>query len=171
MTGLTTFAMSRTGQLCRAHKSAAAQFCRSLRRQSGQTRGFFHGLLPHQNQDQFLRNAQDENPFDVADATRAGDTLVVRMKGDGREYMVNIYTKSRRMAFSYRAELPTEKDQWQEIRLPLDQFEPTSFGRVVAGMGPVDPGQVNGFGFMLSDKKPGKFRLEIEWVKVICGAK
>ena len=60
MTGLTTFAMSRTGQLCRAHKSAVAQFCRSLRRQSGQTRGFFHGLLPHQNQDQFLRGAQDE---------------------------------------------------------------------------------------------------------------
>ena len=171
MTRLTTFAISRTGQLCRAHKSAVAEFCRSLRRQSGQTRGFFHGLLPHQNQDQFLRNAQDENPFDVADATRAGDTLVVRMKDDGRECIVNTYTNSRRIAFSYRAELPTEKDQWQEIRLPLDQFEPTSFGRVVAGMGPVDPGQVNGFGFMLSDKKPGKFRLKIEWMKVICGAK
>ena len=73
MTGLTTFAMSRTGQPCRAHKSAVAEFCRSLRRHSGQTRGFFHGLLPHQNQDQFLRGAQDENPFDVADATRAGN--------------------------------------------------------------------------------------------------
>ena len=34
---------------------------------------------------------------------QAGDTLVARVKGDGREYVLNIYTKSRRMAFSYRA--------------------------------------------------------------------
>lgn len=97
----------------------------------------------------------------------AGDTLVLRVKGDGREYMVNLYTKARRMAFSYRAALPTEKDRWQEIHLPLEGFEPTSFGQVVAGMGPVDPGQINGLGFMLGDKKPGAFGLEVEWVKVL----
>jgi hypothetical protein len=28
----------------------------------------------------------------------AGDTIVVRVKGDGREYVLNLYTKSRRMA-------------------------------------------------------------------------
>jgi hypothetical protein len=37
-------------------------------------------------------------------------------------------------------------------------------------MGPIDPGQINGLGVMLSDKNPGAFRLEIEWVKVIRGA-
>ena len=71
MTRLTTFAISRTGQLCRAHKSAVAEFCRSLRRQSGQTRGFFHGLLPHQNQDQFLRGAQDEKCSRLASSCAA----------------------------------------------------------------------------------------------------
>lgn len=97
---------------------------------------------------------------------RAGDTLVLRLKGDGRTYMVNLYTKARRTAFSYRAEVPTEKDRWQEVRLPLERFEPTSFGRVVPGMGPVDPGQIDGLGIMLGDKKPGAFRLEVEWLKV-----
>jgi hypothetical protein len=34
-------------------------------------------------------------------------------------------------------------------------------------MGPVEPDQINGLGFMLSDKRPGPFRLEIHWVKVL----
>lgn len=103
-------------------------------------------------------------------AIDSGDTLVLRVKGDGRVYLVNLYTADRRMAFSYRAELPTDAAGWQEIHLPLASFEPTSFGRPVAGMGPVDPSRINGLGLMLSDKKPGPFRLELEWVKVIRGA-
>jgi hypothetical protein len=34
-------------------------------------------------------------------------------------------------------------------------------------MGPVEPGQINGLGFMLSDKRPAPFRLEVAWVKVV----
>jgi NADH dehydrogenase [ubiquinone] 1 alpha subcomplex assembly factor 1 len=98
---------------------------------------------------------------------KAGDTLVVRVEGDGREYVLNIYTKSRRMAFSYRAPLPTTKDEWREVEIPLADFIPTAFGRRVQGMGPVEPDQINGLGFMLSDKKPGKFQMQVEWVKVV----
>ena len=86
--------------------------------------------------------------------------------GDGREYVLNLYTKSRRMAFSYRAPLPTTKDEWTEVAVPLADFIPTAFGRRVQGMGPVEPDQINGLGFMLSDKKPGKFQLEVGWLKV-----
>jgi NADH dehydrogenase [ubiquinone] 1 alpha subcomplex assembly factor 1 len=100
--------------------------------------------------------------FDI----RGGDTLVVRVKGDGREYVLNIYTKSRRMAFSYRAPLPTTRDEWTEVSVPLDEFIPTSFGNRVQGMGPVEPDQINSLGFMLSDKKPGPFKLEVEWMKI-----
>lgn len=100
-------------------------------------------------------------------AIKAGDTLVVRVKGDGREYVLNIYTKSRRMAFSYRAPLPTTKDEWREVEIPLADFIPTSFGRRVQGMGPVEPDQINGLGFMLSDKKPGTFQMQVEWVKAV----
>jgi monofunctional biosynthetic peptidoglycan transglycosylase len=96
----------------------------------------------------------------------AGDTIVVRVKGDGREYVLNLYTKSRRMAFSYRAPLPTMKDEWTEVSVPLEEFIPTAFGNRVQGMGPVEPGQINSLGFMLSDKKPGPFKLEVDWVKI-----
>jgi NADH dehydrogenase [ubiquinone] 1 alpha subcomplex assembly factor 1 len=97
----------------------------------------------------------------------AGDTIVVRVKGDGREYVLNLYTKSRRVAFSYRAPLPTTNGEWTEVKVPLADFIPTSFGRQVQGMGPVAPNQIYGLGFMLSDKKPGPFRLEIDWVSVL----
>ena len=39
--------------------------------------------------------------------------------------------------------------------MPLAEFISTAFGRQVQGMGPVEPSQINGLGFMLSDKTPG----------------
>jgi len=94
------------------------------------------------------------------------DGFRVRLKGDGRTYIFNLYPKTRRMAFSYRASLPSVPDQWTEVFVPLAEFKPTSFGRQVQGKGPLPSDQISGIGFMLSDKNPGEFNLEIEWVKV-----
>jgi NADH dehydrogenase [ubiquinone] 1 alpha subcomplex assembly factor 1 len=93
-------------------------------------------------------------------------TLSLENNGGFAYYVLNIYTKSRRMAFSYRAPLPTTKDEWTEVKVPLEAFIPTAFGRQVQGLGPVDSSQINGLGFMLSDKKPGTFQMQVEWVKV-----
>jgi monofunctional biosynthetic peptidoglycan transglycosylase len=65
----------------------------------------------------------------------------------------------------------TKKDEWIEVKLPLDKFVATSFGRVVKDAGPVDPGEANGLGFLLGDKKAGPFKLEVEWIKVLRGGK
>ena len=94
------------------------------------------------------------------------DGFRIRLKGDGRTYICNLYPKTRRMAFSYRASLPTVAGQWTEVVVPLNDFTPTSFGRRVQDKGPLSPDQIGGIGFMLSDKKPGEFELEIEYVKV-----
>ena len=123
----------------------------------------FFGTLSLENNGGFASVRTKPTDLDI----KAGDTLVVRVKGDGREYVLTIYTKSRRMAFSYRAPLPTTKDEWTEVAIPLADFIPTAFGRQVQGMGPVEPSQINGLGFMLSDKKPGTFRMQVEWVKVM----
>jgi len=126
----------------------------------------FSGRLSLENNGGFASVRTKPTNFNI----HAGDTLVVRVKGDGREYVLNIYTKSRRMAFSYRTALPTMRDEWTEVSVPLDEFIPTSFGNRVQGMGAVEPDQINSLGFMLSDKKPGPFKLEVEWVKVIPAA-
>lgn len=126
----------------------------------------FSGRLSLENNGGFASVRTRPTRFDLA----AGESLVVRVKGDGREYVLNLYTASRRMAFSYRADLPTTQDEWTEVRVPLDAFVPTSFGNRVAGMGPVDPAEIRGIGFMLSDKRPGPFRMEVEWIRVEAAA-
>jgi monofunctional biosynthetic peptidoglycan transglycosylase len=98
---------------------------------------------------------------------QAGDSLVARVRGDGREYQLNLYTAERMMAFSYRAAVNTRAGEWIEVRIPLDRFEATSFGRVIREAGPVDPRSVTSIGFLLAEKSPGPFALEVAWVKVL----
>ena len=95
-----------------------------------------------------------------------GDVLLARVRGDGREYSLNLYTDRPRTAFSYRATIPTSKDEWVEIRVPLDRFVATSFGRVVTDLGPVNPAEVNAIRFMPADKTAGPFEMEVEWIAV-----
>lgn len=126
----------------------------------------FYGTLSLENNGGFASVRSREKKLDL----KRGAVLVTRIKGDGREYSMNLYVARRLIAFSYRATVPTKKNEWTEVRLPLDQFQATSFGRVVRGAGPVDPTEVNGLGFLLGDKKAGPFRLEIDWIKVEHGA-
>jgi uncharacterized surface protein with fasciclin (FAS1) repeats len=97
---------------------------------------------------------------------KSGDSIVARVRGDGREYSMNFYTPRRGTAFSYRAKFKTRKDEWAEVRIPVNNFVATSFGRVIRNQ-KLDPGQVNGLGVLLGDKKAGPFKLEIDWIKVV----
>ena len=122
----------------------------------------FYGMLSLENNGGFasVRSGQLNIEMQPEDGFR------VRLKGDGRTYIFNLYPKTRRMAFSYRAALPTVAGEWTEVVVPLKSFTPTSFGRRVQNNRPLAPDQISRIGFMLSDKKPGSFALDIEWVKV-----
>jgi NADH dehydrogenase [ubiquinone] 1 alpha subcomplex assembly factor 1 len=100
---------------------------------------------------------------------QTGDTLVARVRGDGREYQLNLYASGRMMAFSYRAPVKTRAGEWIEVAVPLDRFEATSFGRALRGVGPADPRSVTSIGFLLAEKTPGPFALEVAWIKVLRG--
>ena len=95
-----------------------------------------------------------------------GDTVVAKVRGDGREYTLNLYLNKPLIAFSYRATIQTKKGEWVEVKVPLEKFEATSFGRVVKDAGAVKPDEVNALGFMVSDKMAGPFKLEVESIKV-----
>ena len=122
----------------------------------------FSGTLSLENNGGFASVRSKPTDLDI----KAGEAIVVRVKGDGREYVLNLYTKSRRMAFSYRAPLPTKQGEWTEVSVPIAEFIPTAFGRQVQGMGPVQPDQIVGLGLMLSDKKAGLLKLEVDSVSV-----
>jgi len=96
---------------------------------------------------------------------RSGDSIIVKVRGDGRDYTLNLYTPARRMAFSYRVTFPTTQGEWTEVSVPLSKFVATSFGRVVSNA-PLTPQNVSGIGILLGDKKAGPFKLEIESIAV-----
>jgi len=95
-----------------------------------------------------------------------GDAIVARLRGDGREYTLNLYVARPLTAFSYRASFKTTAGEWVDVRIPLDKFVATSFGRIVLNAQPLNPNEITSVGFLLSDKKVGPFKLEIEWIKV-----
>jgi NADH dehydrogenase [ubiquinone] 1 alpha subcomplex assembly factor 1 len=121
----------------------------------------FYGTLSLENNGGFASVRSKAKKLDL----QKGDVLLARVRGDGRDYSINLYVPRPLTAFSYRAIVKTKKDEWIEVRLPLEKFEATSFGRVVKDAGPVDPAEVNALGFLLGDKKAGPFKLEVEWIK------
>jgi monofunctional biosynthetic peptidoglycan transglycosylase len=91
--------------------------------------------------------------------------IVARVRGDGRQYAFNLYTQSNRGGYSWRQSFNTRPDEWIEVEFPLDKFVATWRGSVFPKER-LDPAKVGGLGFLLGDKKPGPFRLEVQWIKV-----
>ncbi|MFO7694124.1 MAG: CIA30 family protein [Vicinamibacterales bacterium] len=125
----------------------------------------FYGTLSLENNGGFASVRSRPRPLGL----QTGDTLVARVRGDGREYQLNLYTSGRTTAFSYRAPVKTRSGEWIEVAVPLERFEATSFGQVLRGVGPVDPGSVTSVGFLLAEKAPGPFALEVSWINVLRG--
>jgi monofunctional biosynthetic peptidoglycan transglycosylase len=94
-----------------------------------------------------------------------GESIIARVRGDGREYNFNLYSQRNLGGYSYRQSFKTKKDEWIEVEFPADKFVATWRGRVFPNE-KLDTGKVTGLGFLLGDKKAGPFKLEVEWIKV-----
>jgi NADH dehydrogenase [ubiquinone] 1 alpha subcomplex assembly factor 1 len=92
------------------------------------------------------------------------DTLVLRVRGDGRSYYFSLYVPTNRMAYSYRAKFDTEAGRWQEIRLPLKEFQASWFGRKQPNAPQINGADIRSLGFTLADKKAGPFKLDVDWI-------
>ena len=93
------------------------------------------------------------------------DTIAVRIKGDGRTYYLDLRAARTFAAASYRAPLKTQRDAWQEARIPVRDFEYSVFGKPIAGAEALTAARVQSVGFTLADKQAGPFRLEIAWIR------
>jgi monofunctional biosynthetic peptidoglycan transglycosylase len=122
----------------------------------------FYGTLSLDNNGGFASVRSRPRPLGM----QTGDALVARLRGDGREYQVNLYASGQTMAISYRTPVKTRAGEWIEVAITLDRFEATSFGRVLRGAASLDPRSVTSVGFLLAEKAPGPFVLEVAWVKV-----
>jgi monofunctional biosynthetic peptidoglycan transglycosylase len=94
-----------------------------------------------------------------------GQTIVLRVQGDGRTYTFNLYPAERRMAFAFQADFKTAAGQWTEVELPIDRFVAHSFGRPRPNER-LDPAQVRSIGILLGDKQAGPFEILIDSIRV-----
>ena len=53
------------------------------------------------------------------------DSIVARVRGDGRQNNFNLYTQRKLGGYSYRQSFKTKKGEWFDVRLPVDRFVAT----------------------------------------------
>jgi NADH dehydrogenase [ubiquinone] 1 alpha subcomplex assembly factor 1 len=121
----------------------------------------FYGRLSLENNGGFASVRSKAAKMDLS----KHDGLVFKVRGDGRDYYLNVHVPTYQIAFSYRASFKTEKDKWTEVTIPFTDLKATSFGRVVEKGQPLNPSDVEAVGFLLADKKAGPFKLEVSWIK------
>jgi uncharacterized surface protein with fasciclin (FAS1) repeats len=120
----------------------------------------FRGELSLKNNGGFASIRMKQTELDLSST----NTLVVKAKGDGRTYWIDLRAKDQMAASSYRAYMPTTAGEWKEVRVPLAEFKLQAFGRELP-FKPIDPASVASVGFTLADKKEGAFELEIASIK------
>jgi hypothetical protein len=90
------------------------------------------------------------------------ERLVLRVRGDGKTYSINMKTDPGFDGISYRASFTAPADEWTTVVLPIRSFRPVFRGRPVANAGPLDLSRIYSVGFMIAGKQEGSFELEIE---------
>jgi monofunctional biosynthetic peptidoglycan transglycosylase len=94
-------------------------------------------------------------------------TFVLRVRGDGHRYKFTVRTETGFDTPLYQGAFATKRGEWEEHRLPFQDFVPTFRGRILTGVPPLNPAKVTSVGFLIADKQDGAFRLEISWVKAL----
>jgi uncharacterized surface protein with fasciclin (FAS1) repeats len=120
----------------------------------------FSGDLSLDNNGGFASIRTEEQKLDL----NGMSAIIIKARGDGRTYWVDLRTAGQMGASSYRAYLPTTAGEWRETRIPLADFKLQAFGRELP-VKSLDRANVASIGFTLADKKEGPFSLELESVK------
>ena len=121
----------------------------------------FYGTLSLENNGGFASVRSRPRSLGI----KSGDSVVARVRGDGREYNMNLYLPRGSGRYSFRQSFKTKEGKWIEVSFPVDKFVATFRGRVFSNQ-KLDPSKVNSVGFLLGDKKAGPFKLEVDWIKV-----
>lgn len=93
--------------------------------------------------------------------------LLLKVRGDGKRYSLNLGSNFRIPAGSYRAAFETVKNTWQETYLPLADFKLVAYGREISGMPDFDPARLQSLGFMVTGGQEGSFQLEVAWIRAV----
>ncbi|MGK0184907.1 MAG: NADH dehydrogenase [ubiquinone] 1 alpha subcomplex assembly factor 1 [Verrucomicrobiales bacterium] len=121
----------------------------------------FAGKLSLENNGGFSSVRTKTVVIDLADSKG----LIMRVKGDGRIYQLRLNTDARYGSgeVSFKADFPTIKGKWHEVKVPFSKFVASWRGRTLDNK--FDPAKIRRLGLLLGDKKPGTFELEVDWIR------
>jgi len=122
--------------------------------------GAFRGQLSLDNNGGFASVRATGLSLDVS----ALSTLVLRVRGDGRRYKLRLHDEDGFGGIAFQMEFETVANQWVEVALPLDGFQPMWRGRLVRDAAPLNRARIVMVGLMVSDGQPGPFELELDWL-------
>ena len=125
------------------------------------TVAIFEGNVSLENNGGFASVRSEPQDHDLSKAKG----LLLRVRGDGKRYAFRLRTSASYDGISYESRFKTVADKWMAIDLAFEAFRPVYRGRQVRGADPLDLESIKTFGFMISDKQVGPFRLEVEWIK------
>ena len=106
-------------------------------------------------------------------ATRYVDAtaIVLRVKGDGKRYKLNLKTDASFDGAQYQARFQPGAGVWEIVYLPLRSFVATYRGRRVPDVPPVRSADIRTVGLMVSERQAGPFTLKVKWIGLHSGAR
>jgi len=91
--------------------------------------------------------------------------LMLRVKGDGKDYRLRLRTDDDFDGVAYQSRFQTTPQEWIAVKLPFSEYLPVFRGHIVSGAPQLEQSRIRRIGFMIADKQEGPFVLEIAWVK------
>lgn len=91
----------------------------------------------------------------------------LRLRGDGRSYQCRVGSDQLPEGASYAAAFETVAGKWLGVSLSWAQFGAVFRGRAVSDAPPLAPGRIDRIGFLLADRRPGDFRLELASIRLL----
>jgi NADH dehydrogenase [ubiquinone] 1 alpha subcomplex assembly factor 1 len=94
--------------------------------------------------------------------------IEVFLRGDGRRYKLALKSDPGFDGVNWQAPFQTRRDERQPVQISFQDLVPVYRGSRVSNAQPFDARRIATFGFLISDKQAGPFRLEIERIAAYC---
>ena len=121
-------------------------------------RAIFEGMVSLEHGGGFASVRSRPSHWDL----KAYAGIEVTLRGDGRRYKLRLKSDLNLDGISWETAFTTEAGERQTIHFPFRDLAPVYRGTHVPDTPPFNSSHIATFGFLISDKQAGPFRLEIE---------
>jgi len=127
-------------------------------------RAVFEGMVSQESGGGFASVRSLPSYWDL----QAFSGIVLTIRGDGRRYKLRLKSDPDLDGICWETAFTTEAGEHRTIHFPFTDLVPVYRGTHVPETPPFNPSHVATFGFLISDKQAGPFRLEIETLAAYC---